>query len=623
MLVVLVAAAALAVNWWFDADALKAEISARVQGETGLELEISGDLRPLLFPGAGVRVGRTALRNPPRFGGENLAEFDALTVRVKLLSLLQGRVVLDRVKVAGLRLYLLRGDSGGYNFDPLLAPGDGSGPPPALLALTPLAVSDAALSYVDQASGEAVEITNLNLRIDPQGGDGRAALAASFGFSVPAGSLSGEVSVGANLSADPAKPIFRAQSVTAATAIRGSGVPGGSLALEAGVDARFDAATRSLDLEALELAARGPALAESPLKLRVPRAAANFGTGTASTARFVIDGLGVEIEGDLVAEGLGRETAVRASIKSADFQPADLLRGLGRPLPESLEAKAPREARFEATVSADHAGIRVDSIDAAAEAYRLRGQMALGFEPQRPLKLALKLEGPPLAEDRPVLITLSASARAPEGAAVYPIDEMELTLGPVTAKGKGEIDTGGDDLSYTASLTLPRFDARALFDYLGQAPPGLEDATALTRVSAAATAAGSDTLIRLDPFTLALDDTHVRGAIEISGLNSAAPAVIFALQADALDAKRYLPVASAESAPGAAGGASLAIFAALKVNGRLRVNALTVGDWVMNDVQIEARTRNGRLELQTGSAAGIPPVAKGIAGALPLAPAAP
>ncbi len=622
VLVVLVAAAALAANWWFDADALKKEISARVQGETGLELEISGDMTPVLFPGVGVEVGRTALRNPPRFGRENLAEFDALTVRVKLLPLLQGRVALDRVTVAGLRLYLLRGDFGGYNFDPLLAPGDGSGPPPALLALTPLSVSDAALSYVDQASGDTVEIANLNLRIDSEGDDGRAALAARFRFSDPAGSLRGEVSVGADLSADPAKPVFNARSITVETAIRGSGVPGGSLALEAGVDARFDAATRALYLEELKLAARGPALAESPLELRVPRAAVNFSTGTASTARFVIEGLGVEIEGDLAAEGLGRETAVRAAIKSADFRPADLLGRLGRPLPDSLKAKAPQQARFEAAISADDAGIRVDSIDATAEAYRLRGQLALGFEPQRPLKLALRLEGPPLAEDRPLLITLSASARAPEGAAVYPIDEMELNLGPLTAKGRGEIDTGGEALSYTASLTLPRFDARALLDYLGQAAPGLEDPTALTRVSAAATAAGSDTHIRLDPFNLSLDDTQIGGAVEIFWLKSEAPAVNFRLQADALNAKRYLPVASAESAPGATGVASLAIFDALKLNGRLGVDALTVGDWVMNDVQIEARTRNGRLELQTGSAARSP-VAKGIAGALPPEPAAP
>ena len=96
----------------------------------------------------------------------------------------------------------------------------------------------------------------------------------------------------------------------------------------------------------------------------------------------------------------------------------------------------------------------------------------------------------------------------------------------------------------------------------------------------------------------------------------------FSLRADALNAKRYLPVASAESEPGAAGWTSLAFLDALKLNGRVGVDALIVGNWVMNDVQIEARTRNGRLELMTGSAPR-GPVAGHIAGALPLKPAAP
>lgn len=622
LLIVLMAAAALAATWWFDAEALKAEISSRVQGETGLKLEISGDMTPLLFPGVGVQVGPTALRNPPGFGRENLAEFDNLTVRVKLLPLLRGRVALERVKVEGLRLTLLRRDSGRYNFDPLLLPGDGSGPPPVLLILTRLMVNDAALSYVDQVSGETVEIANLNLRIDPAGDDGRAALAASFGFSDPARDLGGEASVSADLAAEPAKPMFSARSLIAETTIRGAGVPGGSLAVEAGVDARFDTSAQSLHLENLELAARGPAFAESPLELHIPRAAVNLSTGTVATARFLSDGFGVEMEGDFSADGLGRETAVRASIQSADFSPAELLRRLGRPLPDSLRQLAPQQARFEAAVSADHGGIRVDSIDVTAETYRLDGRLTLGFEPQGPLNVALKLEGPPLAEERPLVITLSVSARAPEGAPAYAIDEMELTLGPLTARGKGEIRTGGEALSYTASLTLPRFDARALLAYLGQGAPGLNDPTALTRLSAAAVASGSDTELKLDPFTLTLDDTRVRGAVEISELNSAAPAVSFRLQADALNARRYLPPASAESDPGVAGWTSLAAFDALNVNGRLGVDALTVGDWVLNDVQIEARTRNGRLELQTGSAPR-GPAAGHMAGALTLKPAAP
>ena len=622
ILVVLVAAAALAVTWWFDADALKAEISDRVQGETGLELEISGELTPVLFPGVGVQVGRTALRNPPRFGSDNLAEFDLLTVRLKLLPLLQGRVALDRVTVEKLRLTLLRGDSGRHNFEPLLSPGDDSGRPPPLLAPIPLVVSDAALSYADQASGESFEIADLQLRIDPQGDGQRAALAARFGFSHPTKKVNGETSVDAELSADAVQQTLAARVHLNQTTLRGTGVPGGRLAIEGRVDGRFDAAAGLLSLEELHLDARGPALAESPLSLRVPTAAVNFGAGTASTEHFLVELLGMTLKGDFTVEGLGREAALRASVTTADLRPAELMRRLGRPLPDSLEEFAPREARFEAVVYADGGGIRVESVDATAERLRLRGQLTLGFDPQRPLSFALELAGPLLAAERPVTIALRASARAPEDAAVYPIDEVALTLGPATALGRGEIVTGSEGLRYTASLTLTRFDARALLDYLGQSAPKLGDPTALTRLSAAAVITGSNTELKLEPFNLSLDDTQVRGVIEISELSSAAPAISFMLQADALNTQRYLPAASAESEPGAAAWRSLAFFDALKLNGRLGVEALTVGEWVMNDVEIEARSRNGRIELQTGSAPQ-GSVAKHIAGAQLPEPAAP
>ncbi len=621
--VVLALVLALVAAWLFDADAIKAEIEARVKSETGLVLSIDGDLSPFFFPGLGVKVGHTELHNPPGFADRNLAEFETLTLRVKLSPLLAGTVAPDLVAVEGLNVHLARSASGGNNFDRMLTAGNGDGEPPsALLALGRLELSEATLTYVDLASGERLRVTDLDFHVGPLSARRFAPLAARFRFSDPARNVEGHASVGAELSADPAQQTFRAQSLAAEVTFRGPDLPGGGFQIDASADARFDTSGRLLSLLDLELAGTAPGIIESPIGVRIPRATVDLIAGTASLERFALTIAGLDIGGDLAASELGKDPTLKGRVTVASFSPAELMARLGRPLPDTLNAELPDDARLESSVAGNLHGVTLEPLALTLGRVRADGRLHLGFSPGWPVTTAMRIEMPPITAGGPLQLTLSGSGRAAEQAR-YQADELELTLGPLTARGDIKLDASGDKLSYRASLTLPRFDARALLGYLGLPAPRTGDPMAFTRVEAVAAVAGGHTDLVLDPLTLKLDDTRISGSLSVTEMSSPGRAVDFELRADALDVGRYLPLDSDGSKDQVSAAAPLGILRPLNLNGRLSLAKLVVGDVVMDDVQLVARSRDGRLELQTGSVSSLSTSSARVATSGSLAPPAP
>lgn len=599
----LILALALGVAWWFDAETLKARVETWVEKETGLTLTISGELSPRLFPGVGVRVGRTALRNPAGFGRQNLAEFETLSLRLKLFPLLRGTLALNQVTVEDLNVHLVRLGSGGHNFDRLLAPGKRADPPPpALLALGRVKLTNATFTYTEEPGGETFRITNLDLRADPLAGGQPAALSARFRFSDPAGGIAGDASLDAEVSADLARRVFSAKPLAARAALRGTGVPGGEIQMETSADLGFDPSASRVSLEKLRFVGKSPAVGDAPLAVSIPKVTLNLNTGSLSAAQIALEVADLGMEGQIDAGGLGADPEVSGSLRVSSFSPAELMKQLGRPSPPFLKAGWPRSVRLDASVSGDGRGLTLDPLAANLDEVRVSGKIHLGFTPHWPLTVALRIETPPVTRGNPTAIILRGSGRAPEGAAIYQIEAMEWTLGPVTARGEAKVNTGGSELTYTVSFSLPRFNPRALLDHLGQPAPETGDPKALTRAAATLVVTGSDNDLVLDPLTLTLDDTRVTGALSVTNLSGKAPAVNFALRADALDAGRYLPFSISGSDKGTSGGWPLGIPKYLDLNGQVNLGVLILGDMILNDVQLAARSRDGRIELQTGAA---------------------
>ena len=123
--------AAIAVSLLFDANDFRDKIAAEVQGKTGRELVIEGDLELSLFPWVAINVGKTTLGNAPGFGDEPFASFDKAQLSVKLLPMLFSRkVAIGTASLESFQLNLEVAPNGRSNWQDLIEAGEASADAP-------------------------------------------------------------------------------------------------------------------------------------------------------------------------------------------------------------------------------------------------------------------------------------------------------------------------------------------------------------------------------------------------------------------------------------------------------------------------------------------------------------
>ncbi|MEE8286644.1 MAG: AsmA family protein [Gammaproteobacteria bacterium] len=169
---VLVLAAIVALPALVDSDHYKRLVVALVKEHTGLELHVDGDVRLRMFPGLRLTVSHTRLANPPGFSTSDLARLPWLMVEVKLLPLLAGRIEPTAVDLVGLRLNLERDERGRGNWQTTGAveqrshAGQENAADTLLAAMTvgELNVREATLHWRDQSSDETFTLSAITVR---------------------------------------------------------------------------------------------------------------------------------------------------------------------------------------------------------------------------------------------------------------------------------------------------------------------------------------------------------------------------------------------------------------------------------------------------------------------------
>ena len=117
-LVVLLAAGAAILALTFDANQYKDEVEKLVKEKTGRTLKFHGDVKLAFWPSLGVSVGKVTLSR--RASEHDFAAFDAAHVSVGVLPLLRGEVLVDQVRIAGLKASVIRAKGGKFDFEDLL-----------------------------------------------------------------------------------------------------------------------------------------------------------------------------------------------------------------------------------------------------------------------------------------------------------------------------------------------------------------------------------------------------------------------------------------------------------------------------------------------------------------------
>ncbi len=461
VIVVLVVAAAVIVPMVLDPEDLKARLVSEVREQTGRELRIGGEIGVSVFPWLGLELGAVELGNAPGFAAPFFARSEQVSVRVKLMPLLERRLEMDTVTVRGLALHLARDARGRGNWEDLVAaggPGEReapaggeAGPGLAALAIGGLDLRDASLTWDDARAGQRIEIKGLELRTGAIAPGQPVELELGFDLRSAAPELSGRVDLGATLTVDAAAQRLSAKGLKVEADLSGPDLPGGKARLTLGGDLEADAASRSVRIERLALA-----------------------------------GLGLRAEGraEVSVAGEGR---LAAELAVAEFSPRTLLEALGQALPETADPKALSRASLRLRASGTLERVAVEPLEIALDDTRLTGKLSIA----RPAAPAIGFD-----------LALDAI-------------DLDRYLPPPGKDGKAAAGTPTPASGAAgAGGALPLETLRAL-DLDGRLRAGRVRASGLTVTEVAATVRAKGGLIELRPLTARLYQGSYQGAVTI------------------------------------------------------------------------------------------------------------
>ena len=209
-LVVLAIAGAVIFISTFDPNKYRGQIEQAVKERTGRTLKLAGDLKVALFPSLGADVSKVSLSE--RAADQEFVSVDSAHASVAVLPLLHGDVVVDKIKVSGLKAHVVKDKSGKFNFDDLLetkkdepqsAPAGGAKKEPqgqgkVAFDIAGLEIARSSVSYQDLASGQALELSDVALSTGrvAERADGRLRFSASIKGAKPALDLKAQLDGG-------------------------------------------------------------------------------------------------------------------------------------------------------------------------------------------------------------------------------------------------------------------------------------------------------------------------------------------------------------------------------------------------------------------------------------------
>lgn len=212
------------------------------------------------------------------------------------------------------------------------------------------------------------------------------------------------------------------------------------------------------------------------------------------------------------------------------------------------------------------------------------------------LRLDAKGEGLPAGGAE---LKLSADASANLDADTLTISALRIEGPAMTATGDVNVSALHKNPAVKANLSIAETNPKTLASMFASTIQTV-DPDAMTRVSGDMAVAYADGAIRLDPFTIKLDDSSLTGHVHL--LDTVGPKVRTVMQLDQIDLDRYLPPASDDKpAKADAGAASTADpfepLRPLDFEGEFRIGKLKVNNLRMNDVSTKVVSKKGVLKL--------------------------
>lgn len=171
-LLAVVALAILVLAQLVDPARFKGPIERQVAAVTGRDFRLTGDIELSFFPWLALTTGAAQLPAPAGFADPRFLAWQEAHVGVRLLPLLRGELVVDRVRLAGLDARLVKAADGRVNwaFDESGGDGtsgDGTGSVGTLPDIAGIELREARITHVDEAAGTQFELAEARVDIEP------------------------------------------------------------------------------------------------------------------------------------------------------------------------------------------------------------------------------------------------------------------------------------------------------------------------------------------------------------------------------------------------------------------------------------------------------------------------
>jgi AsmA protein len=159
-LLLLLVATAFVLTSVIDPNRYRGKIEGIVGDLSGRPFVIEGNLEITWFPWLGVRMGAAHLNNRPDVPGLPIVEWRSVALAAKVWPLLQGQVVIDRIRLQGPHIHLHRDAQAHGNWEDWGPARRGRSP-----QIAGIEIRDGTLDYVDEMSGLQANLSGLELDI--------------------------------------------------------------------------------------------------------------------------------------------------------------------------------------------------------------------------------------------------------------------------------------------------------------------------------------------------------------------------------------------------------------------------------------------------------------------------
>ena len=163
-LVALAAIAVAAALFIVDGAFVKSRLEQAMK-EKNRTLSIEGTPKVRLFPVAGIALGKTSISEPA--SDRVFVALESAEVALRTMPLLSGEVALETLKVSGLRANVVRRKDGTMNYSDLAGAKDKAsarGEALPRIRVAEVLIEKAQLSYRDEASGQELNVAELNVK---------------------------------------------------------------------------------------------------------------------------------------------------------------------------------------------------------------------------------------------------------------------------------------------------------------------------------------------------------------------------------------------------------------------------------------------------------------------------